>query len=244
MVPSMRDARLLVVPASPLRRLALVVSALAFLGGLGVLLYEAGRFQAGYSLLDAQAERRDLNGEISGLQATNEVLRRRIAVLETSKDVDQEAYSQVEVNLGELQARIQSQEEELAFYRGIVSPADGVAGLRIQEFELLSTSSGNAYVMRLVLIQAIKHDRRISGVVRLSVHGEQAGEDTSLALPELAADDENAELAYSFRYFQDLERQLVLPEGFLPERVDLEIRPQRRGSKPLIRSFDWPVTPG
>lgn len=244
LVLPMRDHRLLVGPQAPFRRLVIGVFALGFLGGVGFLVYELGRYRAGYSLLDAQAERRDLRAQVAGLEQTNEALRRRIAVLETSTEVDQEAYAQVEANLGELQARIQSQEEELAFYRGIVSPADGVAGLKIQEFELLPTSAGATYLMRLVLVQAIKHDRRVSGVVRLNVHGERGGAGASLALAELVADGESGELAYSFRYFQDLERQLVLPEGFLPARVDLEILPQGRGSKAFTQSFDWAVTSG
>ena len=238
----MRDARLLVTPAAPWQRLVLLLVGLAFLGGAGFLLYEMGRYQAGYSRLDADAERRDLRDDISALQQTNEALRRQIAVLETSKEIDQEAYSQVEANLAELQASIQSQEEELAFYRGIVSPADGVAGLKIQEFEL-TPGSGQAVLMRLVLVQAIKHDRRVSGVVKLNVHGERAGQDESLALPELVVEGESGELAYSFRYFQDLERELVLPEDFLPDRVDLEILPKGRGRK-VSQTFDWAVTTG
>ena len=238
----MRHAKLIVTPAASWQRLVLILVALAFLGGAGFLVYELGRYQAGYSRLDADAERSALRADIAALEEANEGLRRQIAVFETSREVDQEAYSQVEANLAELQASIQSQEEELAFYRGIVSPADGVAGLKIQEFELTPGNAGEAVVMRLVLVQAIKHDRRVSGVVKLNVHGERAGEDASLALPELVAEGENGELAYSFRYFQDLERQLVLPEGFQPDRVDLEILPKGRGSKRVSQSFDWTVS--
>ncbi len=239
----MGNAPLIVTPAAPWQRLLLALSALVFLGGVGFLLYELGRYQAGYSRLDAEAEQRALAQQLESLEGSNEALRRQIAVLETSREVDREAYAQVEANLAELQASIQSQEEELAFYRGIVSPADGVAGLKIQEFELISTNAG-PIVMRLVLVQAIKQDRRVSGVVKLNVHGEQAGQDLSLALPELVAEGESGELAYSFRYFQDLERQLVLPEGFAPDRVDLEIMPKSRGAKRVSQSFAWAVTTG
>ncbi len=238
----MRDAKLLMIPASAWRRGLLSVVGLAVIGGAGYLLYELGRYQAGYSRLDAQAQAQAQRAEIAGLEEANEALRRQIAVLETSNEVDREAYSQVEANLAELQASIQSQEEELAFYRGIVSPADGVAGLKIQEFELLPTSAEETFLMRLVLVQAMKHDRRVSGVVKLNVHGNRAGEQASLNLAELVAEGQSGELAYSFRYFQDLERQLVLPEGFRPDRVDLQILPKGRGSKSVSQSFDWAVT--
>jgi hypothetical protein len=240
----MRNAQLLMTPATTWRRVALSLVGSALLGGVGYLIFELGRYQAGYSSVDAQAEAEALGAEITALQQSNESLRRQIAVFETSREIDQEAYAQVEVNLAELQASIQSQEEELAFYRGIVSPADGAAGLKIEEFELLPSGSGEAFVMRLVLVQAMKHDRRVSGVVKLNVHGERAGTDATLALPELVAEGESTELAYSFRYFQDLERQLILPAGFLPNRVDVELRPKGRGGKPVSQSFDWNVTSG
>ena len=240
----MRKAELLMIPDTPWRRVVLSLVGLALFGGVGYLLYEFGRYQAGYALLDAQAERQALKAEIATLEARNEDLRRQIAVFETSREIDQEAYSQVEDNLAELQANIQAQEEELAFYRGIVSPSDGVVGLKIQRFELLPADSDAAVLMRLVLVQAMKHDRRVSGVVKLSVHGEQAGAEAVLSLSELVAEGESGELAYSFLYFQDLERQLVLPKGFLPDRVELEIRPKGRGGKPVSQSFDWMITAG
>jgi hypothetical protein len=240
----MRNADLLMSPATAWRRVALSAVALALLGGVGYLLFELGRYQAGYSRLDAQENSQALNAEITDLKSRNEDLRRQIAMLETSRGIDQEAYSQVEQNLAELQANIQTQEEELAFYRGIVSPSDGVAGLKIQRFELLPADGQDAVLMRLVLVQAMKHDRRVSGVVKFTVHGEKAGNAAVLALSELVAEGESSDLSYSFRYFQDLERQLVLPKGFLPSRVELEIRPKGRGAKPVSQSFDWMVTAG
>ena len=52
--PRWGNARLVVTPAAPWQRLVLVLFALLFLGGAGFLLYELGRYQAGYSRLDAE----------------------------------------------------------------------------------------------------------------------------------------------------------------------------------------------
>ena len=49
---------------------------------------------------------------------------------------DREAYREVEASLLELQEKIQEQKDAIAFYRGIVSPADGKPGLRVQDFRL------------------------------------------------------------------------------------------------------------
>ena len=237
----MKKARLIARPSSPGRTWGLAGFALAVLAAAGYLLFELGRVRSGYSLVDAQQRRAELKQEIEELDALNEQLRQRIAVLETSQEVDKEAYRQVEDNLADLQSRIQTQEEELAFYRGIVSPEDGVAGLRIQELELLprDAETDRRFLLRLVLVQAVKHDRRVSGVVNLEVAGQRDGETVSYPLGELVAEDSAASLAFSFRYFQDFQKELVLPTGFKPDRVEVELRPKGRGAKPVARVFDW-----
>ena len=81
----------------------------------GYLLYELGRFQGGYSFLDQRKERAGAEEALAERDSTIEELRRRLTVLETSREIDQETYAEVEKNLSQLQARIQAQAEELAF---------------------------------------------------------------------------------------------------------------------------------
>ena len=239
----MKKAQLIARPSSRSRGYLLMGFALVVFVAAAYLLFELGRMRAGYSIVDAGETRNELSEQIRQLTELNDQLRQRIAVLETSREVDKEAYRQVDENLAELQAQIQNQEEELKFYRGIVSPEDGQAGLRIQELELYprDAESSQRFMMRLVLVQAIKHDRRVTGVVNLAVEGQRDGEDVSYPLADLAADDSSG-LAFSFRYFQDFQKELVLPIGFKPDRVQVELRPKGRGVKPVERVFDWAVS--
>ena len=101
------------------------------------LCFELGRYQAGYSLIDNRRALAALNEQIEQQRAAADELHRQIAIFETSRRIDQETYSQIQANLTDLQARIQSQEEELMVYRGIVSPHDGVSGLRIQSLSVV-----------------------------------------------------------------------------------------------------------
>jgi hypothetical protein len=204
-----------------------------------VLAHELGRFNGGFSSLDQRRERESLNATIAERDRTIEDLQRTIAILETSQDIDRETYAQVEVNLDELQARIQAQEEELAFYRGIISPEDGVAGLRVQTLELRPSEGGRSYVLHLVLVQAITHDRRVSGTVRFDVVGTLDGNEVTYRLDDLFMDETAGALAYSFRYFQDLQRELVLPDGFRPSELNMEIRPREPSGDVLEQAFEW-----
>ncbi len=225
------------------RSMLFAMAGLVLLPAFGYLCFELGRVRAGYSLLDHRRDATFADQQLEAERAANEELRRQVAILETSREIDRETYARVEADLGELQAQIQAQEEELVFYRGIVSPQDGVAGLRIQNLEVEPADAERQYVVRLVLVQAIVHSRRVSGVVRLQLNGTRDGEPMSLALEELRAPGADAgdELAYAFRYFQGLEAELVLPVGFEPQRLDVEIWPTEPRGERTQQSFDWPA---
>lgn len=218
--------------------------AIVAVAGTVFLAYELGRLNGGYSYLDQRRERDDLTTVIAERDQTIEGLRRQGAILETSQEIDQETYALVEQNLDELQAQIQAQEEELAFYRGIISPEDGAAGLRVQSLEMRPTDAAQGYLLHLVLVQAITHDRRVSGTVSFDISGLLDGEQVQLDVDDLVADDAGGVLAYAFRYFQDLQRQFVLPEGFEPDEVLMQIRPREPSGEALEQRFEWSAIAG
>lgn len=222
----------------------LYLMAIVAVAGSVYLAYELGRLNGGYSYLDQRREREALTAEIAERDRTIEELRRQVAILETSQEIDQETYALVEQNLSELQAQIQAQEEELAFYRGIISPEDGAAGLRVQSLEVRPTDAAQGYLLHLVLVQAITHDRRVSGTVSFDITGLLDGEHVQLNLDDLVAGEAGGALAYAFRYFQDLQRQLVLPEGFEPDEVLMQIRPREPSGQALEQSFEWSAIAG
>jgi hypothetical protein len=222
-------------------RQARVVAGVALLAAVvgGYLLFEYGRRQGGYDTVEARAERSELEARIGQLTTENDALRQKIALLETSRGVDREAYSQVEGTLADLQRQLQEQREELDFYRTIVTPADGVSGLRIQELRLSPGVEGSSFRLQLVLVQAAQHDQTISGVVDMTVEGAEAGKAVTYDLARLVTDEEPVPIGFSFRYFQNLEREVTLPDGFTPERVNVEVTPNGRQAKAIRQSFDW-----
>ena len=73
----------------------------------GYLVYEFGRIQAGYDLVDAASERRAYAERINGLEDEISALKEQVALLETHRDIDLDSYREVEASLTELQAKIQ-----------------------------------------------------------------------------------------------------------------------------------------
>ena len=230
--------RMIVRPHRPLRNgvvyTVIAVLTLAAIGGA----FEFGRLRAGFDAGDAERQSRQREADMAALEQQNRALRERVALLERSSEIDREAREQVQGSLAAMQDEVLELREQLAFYRGIVSPEDAQAGLRVQSFEVYSGPADNLYHFRLVLIQAIKHDRRASGTVDVVVHGVRDGQPASIPLRELVTEDMD-EMRYSFKYFQDFEGDLRLPADFTPARVDVAILPGGRASNAIRRTIDW-----
>jgi hypothetical protein len=214
------------------------------IAGVAYLVFEFGRIQANYNIVDAAQERASFEDQISGLEYDIVGLKEEIALLETHREIDREAYREVEASLMDLQAKIQEQTDAIAFYRGIVSPADGAAGLKVQDLELTRGQEERSYNVRLVLVQSLKHDRKVTGDVNLSIEGEQGGDVATYEYAQLLREDADKSWPFSFRYFQDFDREIVLPDGFTPQRITIEVRSKTRSISSIEESYSWTMSPG
>ncbi len=219
--------------------IAIRVVIAALILGASYLVFEFGRIRGGYDVVAAAEQRQAYEVEIEGLEKEIVALNEQIALLETHRDIDGEAYREVEASLTELQAKIQEQQDAIAFYRGIVSPKDGNAGLRVQDLRLSRGKDEREYTIRLVLVQAMKHDRKVSGNVNLRIDGVENGVEKSYSYGELLPDDADRSWAFSFRYFQDFDRRVVLPDGFTPERINVNVESRTRSIASIEESFPW-----
>jgi len=210
---------------------------------VGLVSFELGQNRAGFSRIDAQEDVARLKAEKKELSKENKKLSEQIAVLKTSDKVDREAYRKVEAQLVDLQSRILEQQEDIEFYKGIVNENDGT-GLRIQDFQISQGLGEREFDLRLVLAQAFRSTKLVSGQVDMVVEGLQEGEPVRLPLADLAADSDSGKLGYSFRYFQDLKTEVVIPPDFIPERVHVIVRFKGKNSKTVEDFFVWNVKPG
>jgi len=203
------------------------------------LVFEFGRIQADYNIADAIEDKQDYKTEIRDLEKRIIGHKQEIALLETHREIDQEAYKVVEADLIELQRKIQEQRDAIAFYRGIVSPSDGGRGLRVQDFKLTKGKDERQFYMRLVLVQVMQHDRSVKGDVEFSLEGSQDGKAKTYSLKELLPTDAKSNWPFAFRYFQDFDRELILPAGFTPEKINIEVKSRTKSIASVKQSFLW-----
>jgi hypothetical protein len=237
---SMRTGHLVVRYHAPWRRRTFAVGMVLGLIVLVFGVFEWGRYSSGFSKVAEMQHRGELTATIERLEKENETLRQAVASAELARDVDRKAYADVEKNLADLQAQVLKHREELTFYRGIVSPEDGIGGLRIQRFQILPGAGDQQYRLRLVLVQSMRQDAFVSGSVNVEIEGVQDNKPLQLALSQAVSEaNDRSQLPFKFRYFQNIEQDIVLPSGFEPRAVNIEVRTAKLA--PVRESYPWQV---
>lgn len=231
---------LVVRPHQPWRVRLFTALALAMAVASGWGMFEYGRYRGGFDFLEAKAARTELLQSLAEQEQTIRRLREGQVVLERTREVEREAYGQLEGTVAALQDEILELKEELAFYRGIVSPNDRSEGLRLQDFELVPGLAERTWRYKLVLTQVLKNDTVATGHVALTVLGTQNGEPKQLELKDIVTDGKG-EPAFRFKYFQDLHGEFALPAEFVPAAVKVVVDPRGRKRPRLEESFDWPA---
>jgi hypothetical protein len=211
-----------------------VVGVLAFWVG-----HQRGQLSAGVDAAAFKRERGSLEETVRRLETENEALTAKVAELEMARRLDRDAYGQIERTLGDLQSQLARQGDDLAFYRSIVSPADGVQGLRIQRFEVQPGAEPRQFRIRVTLIQALRQDNVVSGLAQVVVHGMQGDQPAKYSLGELIGKP-RAQLPFSFRYFQTLQQEVTLPEDFQAFEAEVEVRSSALRF-PMQQSFPWRI---
>lgn len=232
----MKSGKLIVKSHRP--RLRRILIAAAWLGVLVLVwgAYELGNYQGGYKRLEFAAERDRLKADLAEQAKINTKLKEQITVVERAQAIDSESYRVVRNDLKQLQEEILELREEVEFYRGIVSPTERQAGLNIQTFKLQPAGEERLYHFELVMSQVLKNDRYVKGVVKMYLQGVQEGEPLTLNFSDITPND-SVDRDFRFRYFQRMEGDIRLPEGFSPRNVMVEMAPQ--GRKAISKSFHW-----
>jgi hypothetical protein len=240
----MRSGQLVVRYNAPWRRRAVSI-ALALAAVLVLYLtYEWGRFEGGYSKFAELQYRRELSAKVDRLQEENEKLRGDVAAAELAREVDRKSYAEIKADFTDLQAQIRKRSDELTFYRGIVAPDEGAGGLRIQRFRILEDGPDRHFRLHFSLVQSMRQESAVvSGGVILQIEGTKENRPIQLALADLGgAPRADGQLPFQFKYFQDLDQPIVLPAGFEPRAVNVEVRSNRMA--PVRESHPWQVESG
>ncbi|WP_439887349.1 DUF6776 family protein [Pseudomonas sp. MBLB4123] len=192
------------------------------------------------------AEHKALQARLGEQAREIDQLRQSLALASSGEKVAQQANEQNRLTIKLLEEQIFKQQQDLAFYKGVLAPASRREGLRIRAFELQATDRPRHFRYKLLLSRVGKDDKPLQGQLRVTVEGRQGGKDVSLELAALTQGlpDPLSEqvIAFTFKHFQAIPEagrfaELKLPEGFEPRQV--RVRAEVKGEKPLERTFKW-----
>ena len=182
-----------------------------------------------------RAEFTRTNDELTG---QNDQLSVALAHAKRQLKIDSTAYIELKAAYESSTSQIHALREDLDFYRSIISPDDGRAGIRVQNLVIAPNATGPEFRYEVTLIQALKHADVIEGEVALDIEGRQDGELATLSGATLGMQAE----PIKFRYFQNVEGQWRLPDGFTPQRVRVTVIAAPDSALIAERWYPWPST--
>ncbi len=186
-----------------------------------------------YANYEVTALRQDLQQSFDLFEAE----KARATVAETEVDVVRRANAILRNSERHRQDEIANLQADLAFYRRLGGANGSQAPLAVHYLELQTTKSPRVYRIIFTLTQNLRWAAVISGQIHLGIDGIHNGVAQHLTEKQLLA--ESAEpLRFQFKYFQQLERLITLPEGF--EASQLTIRLKSGSLRSAVeQSMEW-----
>src|SRR6185437_13268571 len=151
------------------------------------VVYELGRYDAGYDRLAVAQQRTELEVRIERLEKSNRDLRTHLAELDTIRIGRAREQAEVSRTIVDLQAQVARQTQELAFYRGIVAEGAPAVGAKIQQVRITRGPKTGQFVLHVALVRSVRPDNLAAGAIGVSVDGQTDGAATTADLGTLTA---------------------------------------------------------
>ena len=241
-VKGSKQEKMVVVPHRPARRAMIAITLF-----IAVAASAAGGFLYGYykTMLTqetSQASEEELSSELTAIQLENSDLQRQIAILDRSSVMDQKATEEVQSTIKGLRDRVAQLEQDIVYYRQVVSEETQDTGLIVTQLDIDAMRESNRFRYKLVLRQQdADGDTFLTGHVNVNLIGQQDDEQVIIALRDLSAEQDQLDIILRFKYFQNIEGELALPEGFVPERVQVAAVSIEPVDKSIDQGFSWVV---
>ena len=189
----------------------------------------------------ASEEAADLAGKdeaIALLKNAVHQLKHEVASAQHSAESGLAAVEEMKQSLREKELELLQLNQELHFYRTLYSSNTDNTALQVKEFVLHKGPATGQFIYSLVLTSIPAAQKKTSGVIGLSVEGEQQGIPKQLVLEDTGEVMDNLP-KFSFRYFQKISGSFSLPDNFEPRQVQVELLQDNSKKKPVVISYSW-----
>jgi len=238
-----------VIPYRPMRRVfnyfLFFIILLIIAGACYLIGYDHGVHQRGFSSEQPDQVQRDRMERLN--QEAND-LRHELARFKLNEALDRKAKEEIHRQLAEQSAQIAALERDITVYRGMVSSGNNQnpQGISIGTFYVSPSEGANHYHFKLVVQKLAASDEVFEGQLTFEISGIslEGGEEQPARFPLQAVSEQytDMEIALSFKYFQNIEGDLLLPQGFTPRTVMLLVKSSNKKYPATIeKELEWSV---
>lgn len=166
-----------------------------------------------------------------------ESLEQQNATLARSDQISRQANADLQATLAERDEEIAGLRADVAFYERFVGATGQRHGLAVHDLRMQAQDDPQLWHFVATLTQNLNRGAVSSGRLQLALEVTDGRNMRRLDWNVLRQQAGAAEIAYSFKYFQQVEGDIVLPRGVTPVRVIARLLP---ASGPAVeQSFTW-----
>jgi hypothetical protein len=175
----------------------------------------------------------------TALRVNSDKLSQEVSTLRRSDQISRDANRDLERALAERDEEIAGLRADIAFYERFVGATGQRRGLSVHDLEM-QLQSDDAWHFVATLTQNLNRGAVNTGRVTLSIEGTRNDRLEKLSWSSLRKQTNAPGESYSFKYFQQVEGEVILPKDFKPLRVTVRLVPA--GGSAMEQSFPWPET--
>ena len=180
-----------------------------------------------------------LAGAPAPLADQTPALQAQISQLQLQAEADQHTLNELRDDLRQRAADIAALEDMLAFYRAVLAPEEADAPVVIRPPELVKLGDAPRWRLSIVVHRSEEGDAVYRGQLSVVVRGEGPGEPVLSSLGEVDSATASSVFPLGFRYLQELQVVISLPEAFLPETIESVVTLTGPVRRTLRRSDRW-----
>ena len=241
-VKGSKQEKMVVVPYRLWKRLFFTLALVAGVGVSALFGFAYGYYQTSQTQQTVQPDRAELVEEIELLRVENFDLNRQVVILDRTNVMDQRVNEEVQDTISSLRDQVALLKQDVTYYRRVVSEETEDTGLIISNWDINSTREDDLYRYKLVMRQQdADGDTFLTGHVNVNLVGRQKEEFVTFPLHAVSAEQDQLDIRLRFKFFQNIEGELTLPEGFVPNLVQIAAVETSPFEKTLDQDFSWVV---
>ena len=162
----------------------------------------------------------------------------KAANAEMASEIDRNSMEQLRQEILQSEEQIQMLGQQISFYQSLMDPSPQQRGVYLESLDIKPANAQGEYQYNIIVAQRSSNHQRVSGYVNLQLLGASEGEvSQTISLAELTEDQDT--LPLGFKFFQQLDGNIRLPEGFIPSRVRVVVQINGDNAPRVYETYEW-----